>query len=205
MQREHGVGIVPLRQVDQTPVVAEVDLTQLRVPVDPEAAEHQPVEAAHQEVGEVERARLVGLKFRERGRAGEQLVAVRTGQPLHAFLSAHHVQPSPGAAVRITNDRRRPGRLHGLHLGTHEVRDVVGGVVQRRREAAQAHVLTEAAARQQRGELGAERTTRDHHRWRRVGGDPVGDRRDRSGHDASARRCCTSWVAVSAATAASWQ
>ena len=59
-------GDVDLRQVDQAPVVAEILSGQLRMAVEAEAADHQPVEVAQQEIGEVERAGLLVGEGRER-------------------------------------------------------------------------------------------------------------------------------------------
>ncbi len=55
----HQRGIVGLGQVDEAVVVAEVDREKLRVPVQAEAGDHQPVEVAGQEVGQEERRRVV--------------------------------------------------------------------------------------------------------------------------------------------------
>ena len=57
-----------LRQVDQAAVVAEEGVEQLRMAVELQTVHDEPIEETHQEIGEVERARLViGQAFEEVG------------------------------------------------------------------------------------------------------------------------------------------
>src|SRR4029078_13732338 len=58
------VWVVGLRQVDDAPVVVEVDRLELRVAVDAEAPDDQPLDVAGEEVGQPERAGLVGRHCR---------------------------------------------------------------------------------------------------------------------------------------------
>ena len=94
-----------LRQVGQAPVVAEELLGQFRVGVELQRFHDQPIEEAHQEIGEVERAGLVvGQAFKAFG-AGEELVAVKPWQALHArIIVKHPVDPAIGAAIRIADE-----------------------------------------------------------------------------------------------------
>ena len=70
-----------LRQPDDLFVIAEVLVAQLRVPVEPEPAPDDAVEAADEEVGEEERARLVlGAEDLVAMRARETRVAVEIGR-----------------------------------------------------------------------------------------------------------------------------
>ena len=86
------------------------------MPVEAEAADHQPVEVAHQEVGDVERARLFVGKRGERRSAGEELVAMRAGHALDAFLREHRVELAAGAAVAVRDEDRRVAIAVGVDL-----------------------------------------------------------------------------------------
>ena len=55
-RRKEAFRRLELRQVDQAPVVAEVLRDQFRMAIETEAADHQPVEVAQQEIGDVEGA-----------------------------------------------------------------------------------------------------------------------------------------------------
>src|SRR5262249_41640486 len=52
------VGILRLREIDQPGIVAEIRVTQLWMPVETEALNHQAIEMAGQIIGEEKRARL---------------------------------------------------------------------------------------------------------------------------------------------------
>ena len=56
--------------------------------IETEAADHQPVEVAEQEIGDVERAGLFVGERREGFAAGEEFVAVRAGNALDLFLAS---------------------------------------------------------------------------------------------------------------------
>ena len=73
--------------------------------VEPEARDDQRVEVAGQEVGQVERGRLLVGQPRERLAAGVELVAVGAGQALDALLAR-----GPGRAGRPSRSRRRRRR-----------------------------------------------------------------------------------------------
>ena len=98
------VRIVGLGEVDDAPVVAEVHRLELRVAVDPEAADHEPLEVAGEEVGQPERRRLLVGQAGEVGAAGEELVAMGAGQPLHALLGEDRVEQAAGAAVGVGDE-----------------------------------------------------------------------------------------------------
>ena len=97
-----------LRQPHHPPVVAEVRVAQVGIPVEPEAPPHEVVERLHQEVGEEERARLLVADRGDRRGAGEQVVAGLAGQPLGAQPRAQLVDRAAAAAVGVAD--RRSGR-----------------------------------------------------------------------------------------------
>ncbi len=74
--------VLVLREVDEAAVAREVDGQQLRVPVEPQAADHEGIEAAREEVGQVERAGLLGRDRVEGGEAGIGGIAVGARQAL---------------------------------------------------------------------------------------------------------------------------
>src|SRR3546814_20212469 len=85
-------GILGLRQVDQLLVVAEVERQQVGMAVKAEPLDDQPLEVAHQVVGQVEGADLrLGQRVEGLG-AGEEAVAVRAVDALDAFLGQHLVE-----------------------------------------------------------------------------------------------------------------
>ena len=78
--------VLLLRQVNEAAIVAEVAFPQLRVSIEPEGANHKALEVPGEKVGQVKRSRLrVGERI-ETLVAGEELVAMCTGQSLHALL-----------------------------------------------------------------------------------------------------------------------
>ena len=77
---------------------------QLRVAVDAEAADDEPLEVAGEEVGQVERAGLVVGQRANVGAAGEELVAVGAGQALDALVGEDRVEQAAGAAVGVGDE-----------------------------------------------------------------------------------------------------
>ena len=98
-------GIVGLGEVDEPPVVAEVDRQQLGVSVEAEADDDQRVEVAGEEVGQEEGRRVVVGEPGEGLAAGVELVAVGAGEPLDA-LGAR----GPDRAGHRSRSRRRRRR-----------------------------------------------------------------------------------------------
>ena len=98
------VRVVGLGEVDDPPVVAEVHRLELRVAVDAEAADHEPLEVAGEEVGQPERRRLLVGQSGEGRAAGEELVAVGARQPLDALLGEHRVEQAARAAVGVGDE-----------------------------------------------------------------------------------------------------
>ena len=78
-QREDG-RVLGLPEVHDPAIVAEVGRLQLGVAVEAEPPPDQPLEVAGQEVGQVERARLLVGEGRERAGARVELIAVGTGR-----------------------------------------------------------------------------------------------------------------------------
>ena len=88
----------------QAPVVAEVHRQQLRVAIEAEAADHEPIEVPGEEIGQVERARLLVGQRGEGRPAGVDLVAVRALEPGDALGLEHAIEQPTGSAIRIGDE-----------------------------------------------------------------------------------------------------
>src|SRR6516162_9418760 len=102
-----GAGTLRLRQVHEPAVMAEVLLHELRMAVESQRADHQPLEVPEQKVSQVERAGLGLGELCEHARGGEELVAVSARQPLDAFLLQQRIELSAGAAVTVGDEDLR--------------------------------------------------------------------------------------------------
>src|SRR5215469_9836757 len=96
-----GARPLRLRQVHELPVVTEILILQLWMPIEPQRAHDQTLEMAQEEIREIEGSRLALRQLREHLARSEKLVAVGTGQALDAFLREHLVELSAGTAVTI--------------------------------------------------------------------------------------------------------
>src|SRR5579883_3192845 len=106
--------------------MTEVGREQLRVPVEPESADHQPLEMPQQEIREIERADLGFRELREHRGGRVELVAVRPGQTLDAFLGEYRIELSPGAAVAVGDEDRAVMAARGPDQRTYRGRDALG-------------------------------------------------------------------------------
>ena len=148
-----------LGQPDQPPVVPEVVRPQLRVPVQAQLGQHQPVEAAQQEVGQHVGARL-GLEQRGHpGRPGEHVVAVQPGQPAQPVPGAQLIQGAVGAAVGVGHGDGAAGVQGTHHVPFRQNNDLLRPVVQDRgqgpygdRPAAARHDLPDVPGQRPAGE-----------------------------------------------------
>src|SRR4029079_9638681 len=93
-----------LCEVDESLVVAEVLVAQLRMAVEPETLDHESVEVARQEVGQEERRGLVLDEARELRTRGVELVAMRAREALDALLGDHGIEQSARPAVRVRDE-----------------------------------------------------------------------------------------------------
>jgi hypothetical protein len=151
--------IVALAQIDDARVVREVHRQQLRMPVDPETADHQPVEVAREEVGQPERAGLGIGHRREPLGPREHLVAVRAREALDAFVGQHRIEQATGAAVRVGHeDAAVAVGASALDPASDGVRDPLGPVVEVRREAGHVEAWNRLDDREQ---LAGERAAAD--------------------------------------------
>ena len=172
------VRVLGLGEVDEPAVVAEVHRLELRMAVDPEPADHQPLEVPGEEVGQPEGGGLVLGQAGEVGPAGEELVAMGAGQPLHAFLGEDRVQQAAGAAVGIGDEDPLVAVAPSLaDPRPNPRRDPAGPIVELGRQAGDVDV------RQRLGELdelARERPATDDQRaTRRVRREPLRARRER--------------------------
>ena len=129
------IGIVELRQMDDAAVVGEIIVAQLREAVEAEPRDDERVEMADEEIGEVERARLLLGERRERLLAGVKGVAMRALDTRHALFREHAVELAAGAAVAVEAEDLVVGRAIGADLGPHRIGNALGMVVQIRWQA----------------------------------------------------------------------
>src|SRR2546428_566113 len=140
-----------LREPDDPRVVAEVVVAQLRVAVEPEPADDDAVERAHEEVGQEIRAGLLGERL-VHGLPRKEVVAVVALEPREA------VERAAGAAVGVSDSDLLVAAGELLDRG----RDPLGPVVQLRR---QRHDLdVPAAPGRDRAHVQGEGAAGDHRR-----------------------------------------
>ena len=111
--------------MDDAAVVAEIVVAQFREAVEAKAANDQRVEMPGEEIGEVERARLLLGHRRERLLAGEEGVAMRAGDARHPLLCQHAVELAAGAAIAVEAEDFVVGRAIGADLRPHRFRDAL--------------------------------------------------------------------------------
>ena len=123
--------VVALAQVDDPRVVREVHRQQLRMAVDAQASDHEPLEIPGEEVGEPEGAGLGIGHRREPLGPREHLVAVRARETLHAFVGQHRIEQATGAAVRVRHeDPAVAVGVRALDPASNGGRDPLGPVVE---------------------------------------------------------------------------
>jgi hypothetical protein len=168
--QRHQLRVLDLGEVHEPAVVREVHRLELRVAVDAEAADHEPLEVAGEEVGQPERRRLVLCHLGERLAAGEELVAVGAGQPLDALLGDDRVEQAARAAVGVGDEDRLVAVGAGLADPVPDLGgNPLGPVVEVRREAGD---VDAGQAAGKRDELAGERPAPDDERAS-VAGDRV--------------------------------
>src|SRR5512146_2422385 len=133
LEQSRGAG---LSEINHFAVVAEVLLRELRMPVDAESPDDQPLEVASEEIREIESPGLGVRQLGEGARAGEELITVGTRQPFHAFLAEQRIQPPAGAAIAVCNEDATVLAAVGADLLPHRGRDALRTVVQLGRQAA---------------------------------------------------------------------
>jgi hypothetical protein len=119
-----------LAEIDQLAVVAEVAREQLRVLIETETADHQPVEVPQQKIGEIEGAQLRLRELREDLRAGEELVAMGARYALDALLLENRVQKAARSAIRVRDEQRAVVAARGLNQRAHGGGNPFGPIMQ---------------------------------------------------------------------------
>ena len=133
------------------------------MPVDAEPLDDQPVEMADQIVGQIEGG---GVFLRHRVEdlvAGIEGVTVRAGDAFDAFLGQHFVEFAAGAAIAVEHQNAviAPARI--TDPPAHALRDLIGGVVPGRRQAADRQV-TPGVDADQRHDFARQRAAGDEQR-----------------------------------------
>ena len=149
------VAVAALGQVQQLAVPAEIAVAQLRVTVEPQPLDHQPLEVTGQEIGDEESARLGGHHLGQFLGPGKGLVTVIAEDAFHPLFAQHLVQQAAGAAITVEHQdlpvaapTRRPD------LQPHRLGDGLGRVVQMRRQAFDPHVMPAVLPHQRNDLLG---------------------------------------------------
>ena len=125
-----GFGIIELGEMDDTAISAEIVVAQLRESVEAEPLDHQRVELPGEEIGEVERARLL---LGERGKrlfASKEGVAVRPLDAPDALFGEDAVEFAAGAAVAVEAEDLVVGVTVGADFLPHRLGNALGTVVQ---------------------------------------------------------------------------
>ena len=107
---------------------------------DAECVHHEPIEVPGEEVREVEGGRIVAVHAPEAVGAGEELVAVRTRQPLDAELGTHVVDRSGGATVGVADEHEVEPVVVAFESTAKLGSDVRGTQMQGRRQALDAQI-----------------------------------------------------------------
>ncbi len=105
------------------------------MPVEPEPFDHQLVEMPRQIIREEEAAELRLHEIAEGLGAGEELVAMRAGDALDAFLRQHAVELAAGAAIAIGDEDAVILPARRLDLGAHAGGDLLRPVMPAGRQA----------------------------------------------------------------------
>ena len=189
--------VVGLGEVHEPLVVAEVLVAQLRMSIQPETLDDQPVEVARQEVGQEERGGLVVDELRELRARRVELVAVRAGEPFDALLGDHRIEQPACPAVGVRHEDPVVAGAASPDAFPDGGGDPARTVMERGRQAGDVDVRQVLG---QRDELACEGATPDDE-----DAGLVLPARSQAGTLARARRSSISRRAVSAATPASRQ
>ena len=108
--------------------------------IEAEAADHERVEVAREEVGEIEGRGLGVVDLLPLGVPGEEAVAVRARQALDAVSLEHEVERAPGAAVGVGDEHPLVAPVQLAQLRVDRGRDQLGTRVELRRKAADGDV-----------------------------------------------------------------
>ena len=133
----HGLQfrVLRLRNVDHPAVITEVGRQKRRLPIEAEPPHYQPIEMAHQEVGQVKAARFLIGQLGEALAAGVELVAVGPGNALNPGPRQRPVQQPARAAIGIADENTLEPGAFGLDFRQHGSGDFFRPVVQFRRQA----------------------------------------------------------------------
>ena len=152
--------VVGLREIDQSAIVAEIIVAQLRKTIEAEALDDQPLEMAGEEIGEEERA---GLRLHHRVEirlSGIEGVAMRAGDARHAFLRQHAVELAARAAIAVEAEDFVVAGAVRADLAAHRLGDAFRPVVQLGGQAG--HVEGAERAVAQREDFARQRAAGDH-------------------------------------------
>ena len=98
------VVVVGLCEIQEASVVPEILRQQLRMSVEPQAADHERVEVPGEEVREIEGGRLLVVHRLPRVVPGEEAVAMSSRKPLDAVSVEHLVERATRTAVGVCDE-----------------------------------------------------------------------------------------------------
>ena len=137
--------------------------------IDAEAVEDDALEVLHEVVGEVEGGRVFVVHGVEHLLSGEELVAVRPGKHLDAFLGGDFGEFAGRAAVAVPEQDAVVVSASPFETGPHGIRDLRRPVVQDARQALERDVAQSVKSRDVT-DLGGQRAAGQDQHLRRVDG-----------------------------------
>src|SRR5882672_5459950 len=143
-----AVRIRRLRQIDELAIIAEVARNQFRMPVEPQAANDQPLEMAQWKIREVEGPRLSRSERGEHRRRGKEFIAVRSGYSLDSLLAQYCIQQPARTAIGIGDKDGMVTVPRSLNRGAHGAGYLLRSIVQLGRQTTDVQVVPAIGAAQ---------------------------------------------------------
>ena len=129
-----------LNEVHQLAVVGKNRFKQSRVPINPQAAYHQPIKVLEQKIGQIKRTQFTLIERLKSRTASKELVTMGARDSLHTLFEQHRIEQTTGAAVCVGDKNTGIGRSVQRNFFFHRSGDFFGSVVQFSGQALDVHV-----------------------------------------------------------------